>query len=547
MGIIDDTSYARTAQLLAETGHIIYNGWGAVILGWQLYWGALFIKLFGFSFNATRFSTLPVAMASLFLSQRSMVRCGLTEWNATLATLTLALSPLFLSLTFSYMSDIGGYFVLALCFYVCLRALQAEAEAHACWWIVFAAISNGTGGTVRQTSWLGLLVIIPSTLWLLRGRRKVLFWGVVSVTIGFAMMIAAMHWYKQQPGALPEPLWRIPLTKVRIRATVQYLARLLFDAPLFLLPILLLFLPKVEWRDRKSLLTFLAAGTAICALLFGVQHNVTVWLEPTAGNFVSREGILGATPINGNRPVLLTTGIRAVLTALVIAGVSAFVTVLRSRSAPQDEPAEPVLSWSSLKVLALPFSAVYIALMIPRAGVNMIFDRYLLPLLFLALLAMARVYQERIARQLPRYTTLLLAVVAIYSIGVTHDAFAMLRARLDAARQLQARGVPDKEIDAGWEFNTWTVLNGAGVLVPFGGDIPPAPAYPGLACPPPFPGNILGLDPKYTLSYDPNDCGGQVGIPPVHYREWFGPRNVNVYIVSSRKQPMRAEANDFRR
>lgn len=39
MGTIDDVSYTRSAQLLAETGHIIYNGWAAPILGWHLYWG----------------------------------------------------------------------------------------------------------------------------------------------------------------------------------------------------------------------------------------------------------------------------------------------------------------------------------------------------------------------------------------------------------------------------------------------------------------------------------------------------------------------------
>ena len=112
MGTIgDDTSYTRSAQLLAATG---YNGWATAMLGWQLYWGALFIKMFGFSFNVVRLSTLPVAMATAFFSQRSMVRAGLTEWNATLATLTLVLSPLFLPLTFSYMSDIGGFFVLVL-------------------------------------------------------------------------------------------------------------------------------------------------------------------------------------------------------------------------------------------------------------------------------------------------------------------------------------------------------------------------------------------------------------------------------------------------
>ncbi len=49
-----------------------------------------------------------------------------------------------------------------------------------------------------------------------------------------------------------------------------------------------------------------------------------------------------------------------------------------------------------------------------------------------------------------------------------------------------------------------------------------------LVCNPLFSANIPGLHPKYTLSDIPTGCGGQVGIPAVQYREWFGPRDVSI-------------------
>ena len=338
MGTIDDVSYTRSAQLLAETGHIIYNGWAAPILGWHLYWGALFIKLFGFSFNVTRLSTLPVAMAAAFLSQRSMVRAGLTEWNATLATLTISLSPLFLPLTFSYMTDMGGYFVLVLCFYACLRTLQAETDRQACCWIAFAAISNAVGGTIRQTGWLGLLVIIPPTLWLVRERKKVLLCGVVSLVLGLGIMAGVMDWYKHQPRIMSEPVWRGPLTKDKLRNTIRTIARTLFDAPVFLLPVLLPFFPKLRWRERHAWLTVLAGGIAISALLLLIQHQPPVWLEPTIGNYVTERGVLTGTRVHGWRPVLLGDGVRFVLSVLVIVGVSAVGYVLKRNPSVPDEP-----------------------------------------------------------------------------------------------------------------------------------------------------------------------------------------------------------------
>ena len=61
IGHNDDWSYCFTAQKLAETGKLTFNGWATAMLGLQAYWGALFIKLFGFSFTVLRLSILPLA------------------------------------------------------------------------------------------------------------------------------------------------------------------------------------------------------------------------------------------------------------------------------------------------------------------------------------------------------------------------------------------------------------------------------------------------------------------------------------------------------
>ena len=94
MGICDDGPYILIAQKLAATGHTFYNGNTTPFLGWQLYLGAAFIKLFGFSLTTVRMSTLLVAMALAFLLQRTLVRANISERNATIGTLALVLSPL---------------------------------------------------------------------------------------------------------------------------------------------------------------------------------------------------------------------------------------------------------------------------------------------------------------------------------------------------------------------------------------------------------------------------------------------------------------------
>src|SRR6185503_12459313 len=67
MGFIDDWSYVKTAFEYARTGHFVYNGWATAMLGWQIPWGAVFLKLFGYSFTAARLSMLPIDFASVWL------------------------------------------------------------------------------------------------------------------------------------------------------------------------------------------------------------------------------------------------------------------------------------------------------------------------------------------------------------------------------------------------------------------------------------------------------------------------------------------------
>ncbi len=206
MGICDDGPYIRIAQALAATGHIVYNGWPTAMIIWQLYLGATFIKLFGFSFTAVRGSTLLVSLALTFFLQRTLVRAGINERNATIGTLALVLSPLYLLLSVTFMSDIHGLFAIVLCLYGCLRALQSASSRAAIGWLAFAVATDAIIGTTRQIAWLGVLVMVPSALWLLRGRRRVLLVGIIATLTGVFFILACMHWLKHQPYNLSETL-----------------------------------------------------------------------------------------------------------------------------------------------------------------------------------------------------------------------------------------------------------------------------------------------------------------------------------------------------
>ncbi len=187
MGVCDDWPYILMTRSLARTGHVVYNGWAAPMLVWQLYLGAGFIKVFGYSLTIVRMSTLLVAMMLVFVLQRTFVRAGINERNATIGTLALVLSPLYLMLSATFMSDIHGLFAIVLCLYGCLRVLQAESSLAAIAWLCFAVAGDAVCGASRQIAWLGILVMVPCALWLLRERRNVFLWGGAATFCGSAV------------------------------------------------------------------------------------------------------------------------------------------------------------------------------------------------------------------------------------------------------------------------------------------------------------------------------------------------------------------------
>jgi hypothetical protein len=265
MGINDDWSYIRTAQLLAQTGHIVFNGWGAPLLGWQLYLGALFIKLFGFSFTIARTSILLISLCGTYLLHRVMLRFGLSAANATWGTLVIVLSPIFLPIVFSFMSDAASFFCLVLCVYACQRAVTAESARAAIAWLCFAGCSNIVGGTVRQIAWLGVLVVVPSAAWLLRKRKGALVSGALLWGAGLVFIYLCTRWFSRQAYSIPEETVRRAVDRQVVMRLLHSLADGGMSLVLLASPILIGFLPrllalpkpKCSWPRRRMAFSFL--------------------------------------------------------------------------------------------------------------------------------------------------------------------------------------------------------------------------------------------------------------------------------------------------
>ena len=543
MGISDDGPYIFMAQTLASTGRIVYNGWAAAMIGWQLYIGAVFIKLFGFSFTVVRMSTLFVALVTAFLLQRTLVRSGITERNATVATLALVLSPLYLLLSVTYMSDIFGLFATLVCLYGCLRALQAATPRHAILWLCFAVASNVVLGTARQIAWLGVLVMVPSTLWLLRHQRRVLISGSGATLAGALSIYICMQWLKRQPYVLPpQPLpHTFPFVSSLLTLIDFFLA-----IPFLLLPIFALFLPSLR-KSRLAVIVILAL--ALLGYLFlGIypSHLRGYFpLEPTmggGGNWIGVHGIHEGHQLHGNPPLFFNVPAQALLTIVCFGGLLALlVSLLRfyrlhaHRALASVESTQNV-SWKQLGILLVPFALAYTVLLIPRTATGWIYDRYTLELGLVALIGLVRYYQEQIQPRVSLLGVALVATMAILGVAITHNNFSVYRARIALADELAAGGVPDYSIDKGFEQNFLTELryadhiNDKTIVFPATAYVPATP-LPAGTCSMFWHDKTPHVIPIYGISFDPNACYGPAPFAPVQYNRWLASSPATLYIV----------------
>ena len=488
-GLNDDWSYTKTALDLAETGNLVYNGWASAMVGAQAYWGALFIKLFGFSFLTVRLSTAPLALGCCLLTYGLHRRAKLPPALAAFGTLTLCLSPIFIPHAVSFMTDIPALFFFLLSIYGYVRVAEVldtvafEPSPKRPWqgrflgWLSLGLMAGVLGGSVRQVGWL---VPMLAPLLLIQRRRALIkvpaaaypLFGSVAVAFASAILISA--WFNQQPYAIHEKLTN-GLSALKSPMTLPYLSRqalaLTLTLGVLLLPILLI-LPRLyrKWlagspRARAMLLTALLITIALGTSPILAFHDK--WYFPFLGGAVDRVPFMtGTAPIAASNmswilPKSFWQGLSVCVIALVSAAIALWMSAVfwrRSESSEQSHDA----SVSPVVALLGIFVAVYIPIALFKSVVPDsfgLFDRYLLPVIPLATVGLLGLFHRWTGREkVPALSWVVLGLLAFYGTAQTHDYFAQLQARVALTRYLEQHGIPRTQIMAGFEYDGWTQI-----------------------------------------------------------------------------------------
>jgi hypothetical protein len=543
IGYVDDWSNARTARLFAETGHFIYNGWLHSPEGWQIVWTAPFIKVFGFSYAVVRLSMLPIVFATVYLFQRCLVGFGLTEKNASFGALTLGLSPIFVPAASSYMTDIPSLFAVILCLFFCQKSVTAITNRGTYIWLTVAALTNLIFGTVRQTGWLGVLVIVPCVGIWLRNRRGVAAVAFTLTAICGLGVVAVLHWFLSHPYSVSEELLPTPVTKRMLLHLAEQLGWAFVYLMLCVLPIFAMFLlPLLKIRRRIFWFAYLTV-VALVFFVYTLVHRSGLdypeGLVKAAGKHQTFHDVGVAL---GQLNVHLT--FTAIISSLCLTGLVLLLArrvALRGTPANQETSAKP--SWQGIFWLLGPYSAVYLTLLMPRGAVIFIYQRYVIALAPLPIACLLALYQQRGKNHIPVFAFVVLTALALFGVGKADRVYSENRARLLAANLLRGQGVPRTSISGGFEYDFETEIDVSGHVNEPRVRVP-ANAYKPYGRPPGLPQCASDLVftqgpsivyfpsvvPTYFLVTAPRACLATAQYQPVSYTTMLPPFHRYIYV-----------------
>ena len=486
----DDWCYAHVAKRLAETGQFRVDCPVAPSLLGQSLLAAVLIRSFGFSHTLLRVLTIALGGVTLWMLSRLLSCAKVRRGLQTLALLTLAVSPLYLYSSLTFMTEIYGWGLGLLGAVVWMRARARDGGSAPPEW----AASLGVAAIVGATFWIRqfAVVVFPALIgaYLLElalerdraGLRRaaprigvaVLVYGaVVLAYFPFATSIGGIR--TQMSGPVSGMLDFQP------RVWALHLGTFLVYMAVFLCPLftLLRFKALSRWRA--------AIGGMFVGL--AVSASVIQILNGTSGEYHHGEFLHRTFPFMGN---------------LIHPGGMGPITLSDVYIFEKAQPRLPDGLWIGVEIVAVLLSAYWVPffanvsrglergirrevflfgllltlgslILVWQAYATRVFDRYYFPCLLGVALMLATLLESRLAGT-PRGFVLKgaawLVPLVLFTVLGLHDYFRWNEARWRLFNDAVAQGIDPARIDGGYEIDGWILKEppaGAGTQPCIGG------------------------------------------------------------------------------
>jgi len=445
--IDDDWSYIKIAETFHHTGEIHFTPWTAMSLVFQVWWGTCFTRLFGYSIEMLRLSTLVISLLGLifiYLLLRELKH----HWQTSLLIIFLILfNPFSFPLNFTFFTDHFFISLLLISTYFYYKAFKDKKDSY----LLIASLVASCSVLVRQN---GILIPLSVFIYLLISERSlkiIIRRSLFTLVIPITTFIIFTYWLNVIHGPPTEYIKQFDKIVENLRKPHLFLIKIVWRPFIILefmgfclLPLSFSFLPKVkELFSRKHyflLLLFCLAGT-IFYLLFehiGLYPTVDLWLNGFRFAYVSEYGYRDFLNI--------LFFFYRILDFLSVASIVYLIHLLiKYRKSIREK-----FSLASPTFLIL-LIGIFQFLFFLTTGYK--FSRYyliLIPFFIFVILEITRHIRINKRIFLP-----LLTIYTLFSFSITQDFMNWNQLKWQVAKQLKDKGIPLQKISAGFACDAW--------------------------------------------------------------------------------------------
>jgi hypothetical protein len=443
----DEWAYALNVQDLLQSGRYRPHDWLAANPAFQVYWGALFSELFGFSFSSLKLSTAVLALGGSISFYGLLKEHGIGESEAGLLTLALLASPLVLQFSIKFQTDVPFLMLSTAAVFFYTRAIRL----HSCRVMFIGSILACLAVLTRQFG-VGLAVGL-GLVWMTSKARKT---QIPFYLAGVALPVVGALW--QLYVGFVDPNWTMPMKNAQelhyledvshlVFTTVWRPAVILLYVALYASPILLFagleYASKVksrlEHRREQAILRheLLVSGCIVVYVVLAVvwgwaTRDMLIWLPYlpwSGGAFI-------------NHPKF---GI--IMTILALAGAALLGRMLVTRFSALRSPA-----FDSDHHRVVDFVTVSLFL-IMLAYVDL-YDWYLICLIPYSLLVIGLQLKDQQPLHKIGMAMACIALMAASALWV-RSRLSLSEAYWKASDHLLAQGIPASQVSTQWEWTAY--------------------------------------------------------------------------------------------
>lgn len=446
----DDWAYAKDVWYLSQQGRLKLDDWPAMTRLTQIFWGAGWVKIFGFSHEVLRFSTILLGFVGLAALWKTLVEMGAARQLATLATLVLMLNPIYFSLSATFMTDIPFLSLFLWSCYFFVKAGRTDGVGDVALGALFALLAT----MVRQFGMAAPLAFAVMWLWKHKISLRNLLVAGLPLAISVAAYLIFTKWYEATQG-LPEAYGSLDKLLKRFGGKGYYeevgrrIGLLLIFLGLFLSPITVPLLRQQIKSTNKKLLGWTIGITAMLALSYFLG-----WKKYPLGNVIYNLGIgpkvlkdgtffINVFPMLPDFWLNLVRGIGATLGVVFL--LIFIPSTVRGFKNAGSQRVQSIFIWAFLLAyLGFLFTELYFI------------DRYHMVLVPFVLVVLVQSSGVVFTKKHWLLASAIFVFTAGFTLTGTHDYFSWNRARWQAIDYLtKEKGLKSNQIDGGFEYNGW--------------------------------------------------------------------------------------------